>query len=220
MRTGMLMPLMMTLLIAVGCACAEVRRHVHALNAFEVADRAVDDETGAFRGLHDVVEQVVADDRPTLFLTEEIDHQHVTGLQHVDGRLIRHPAQSGRLRPRVDEGLEIGTERHELHREGAAYQPLSGMKNPEAVCVLVAESLPRQYGQHFLGRQTAGSFDEPIGYFRPAVGKALERILRRQLDHLLFVQGVQLRAQGDGGQQGRQANDHSESCWVGHLGHS
>ena len=214
------MPLMTTLLIARRVRVAEIRRHVHALNALEVADRAVDDETGAFRGLHDVVEQVVADDRAALFLTEEIDDQHVTRLQHVDGRLIRHPAQSGRLRPRVDEGLEIGTERHELHREGATDQPLSGMKNPEAICVLVSESLPRQNGQHFLGRQPAGSFDEAIRHLRPAVGEALERILRRQLDHLLFVQGVQLRAQGDGGQQGRQANDHRESCWVRHLGRS
>ena len=147
------MPLMMTLPIARGMCVAEIGRHVHSRNAFEVADRAVHDQPGALRGLHDVVEEVVANDRASFLLAEQIHHQHVARLEHVDRGLVVQPADSRRLRLRVDDGVEVGTEGHELHGERAAYELLAGVKNPEAVRVLVPEALAGQDRQHFLRRQ-------------------------------------------------------------------
>ena len=207
------MPLIVTLPMAVGCALPEVRRHVHALDAFEVPDRAVHHQATALRGLHDVVEQVVADDRAVLRLAEQIHHQHVAGLEHVDRRLVVQAGQPGRLRFRGGHAVEVGAQRHELHRERTADQSLPGMQHPEAVGVLVAKALPREDGEDLFGGQAARPLEERVRDLGPAVGEPLERILRGVLDQLLLRQGEQLGVGKDRRQHGRGQNADCQYSW-------
>ena len=202
--------------MALGCALPEVRRHVHARNAFEVPDRAVDHQAPALRGFHDVVEEVVADDRAAFLLAEQIHHQHVARLQHVDRHLVVQARQSGRFRFRGDHAVEIGAQRHELHGEGTADELLAGVQHPEAVGVLVAKTLSRQDREDFLGGQAARALDERVGDLGPAVGKPLERVLRGVFDQLLLRQGEQLGVRKHGRQHGRDENADGQDSWMLH----
>ena len=162
-------------------------------NPLQVANRAVHHEAAALGRLHDVVEEVVADDRAALSHAEQIDDQHVAGLQHVHRHLVVHPTESGRLRLGVDHAIQVRTHGHELHRERAPDQLLAGMQDLKAVFVLIAEALAGQHRQDFLGRHVARALDQAIRHLRPSVGKPLERVLRCPLDHLFFGQREQLR---------------------------
>ena len=62
------------------------------------------------------------------------------------------------------------------------------MEHPEVVGVLIAEPLPRQDREDLFGRQAARALDQRIRDLRPAVGKAVERILRRVFDQLILRQ--------------------------------
>ena len=131
---------------------AEVGRHGHVPDPFKVANRAVDDESRASGALHDVVEEVVANDGPVLVHAEEVDHQHIARLEHVDRDLVVHAADAKRLCVGIDHRVQVGTHGHELHREGAPDELLTWMQNLEAVGELVAVVLAGQHRQHFLGR--------------------------------------------------------------------
>src|SRR6478752_10856689 len=62
----------------------KVSGHVNFRNSVEVAHAAVHDQPAAVGGLHHIVEQIVSNDGSVDFLAEQIDHQHVSRLQHVD----------------------------------------------------------------------------------------------------------------------------------------
>ena len=155
---------------------------------------AVDHQAGALGRLHHVVEQVVADDGAALGLAEEIDHQNVARLQHVDRDLVVHAVEAGGLGLGVDHRVEVGAHRHELHGERPADQLLVRMEDLEAIFVLVPESLARQDREDLFGRQPAGALDQPVRHLRPAVGKPVERVVAGPRSHLLFREVEQLRA--------------------------
>ena len=65
-----------------------IARHIHVGDAVEIAEGAIHNETAALGGLHDVVEEIVADDGAAFFLPEQVHHQHIARLQHVEDILI------------------------------------------------------------------------------------------------------------------------------------
>ena len=180
----------------------EIRRHLHLGDAIEIPDRAVNHQAASLRRLHDVVEEIVADDRAALSLSEQIHDQHVARLQHVDRRLIVHALEAGGLRAGVDDAVEIRPQRHELHGERAADQPLVGMQNLKAVFVDTdCRKLlpPAGSADHTSSADMpARPLDQAVRDLRPAVGEPLERVLRRQLDHLLLGEREQLRVRERG----------------------
>src|SRR5262245_1468666 len=100
---------------------AEVGGHVDIGDAIEIADAAIDYQT-TFGGLVDVIEKIVADDRASDFLAEEIDDQHVARLEHVDRRLIVKTALTFGFELRLDCVFDVSARRHELYGESAAHQ--------------------------------------------------------------------------------------------------
>ena len=161
---------------------------------------AVHDQAAGLGGLHDVVEEVVAHDRPAVLLAEQVHHQHVPGLQHVDRGLVEHARLSGRLRAVVDHALEVRPQGHELHGERAPGQLQARMQDAEVARVLVAEAFLREDGEHLLRGKTAGALDQRVGNPGAAVGEALERVLGRELDHLVLRDREDLGL-GEGGRQ-------------------
>ena len=134
--------------MALGCDVPEVGRHVHFRDAFQVADRAVDHQAAALGRLHDVVEEVVADDRAALLLAEQVDHQHVARLQHVDRDLIVQPrpvpapALFAVITPSTSGRTGMNCT---VNARPTSFLP--GMQHLEAVFVLVAKTLARQHGR-------------------------------------------------------------------------
>jgi predicted component of type VI protein secretion system len=108
----------------------EVGGHRHSRDALQVPNGAVHDQPAALRRLHDVVEELVADDGAAFLLAEEIHDKHVPRLKHVDRPLVVHARKPRRLRPRVDGAVEIRPQRHELEREGAADQLRARVEDP------------------------------------------------------------------------------------------
>ena len=174
--------------MALGCACAEVGRHVHPRDAFQVADRAVHHQAAALRRLHDVVEQVVADDRAAFLLAEQIHHQHVARLQHVDRRpgcscaacpaafafALTTPSRSGRS------GMNCT-----VKARPTSFLPGCRTRKPSAYWL--RKPCPGQDREDLLRGQPARALDQRVGHLRPAVGEPLERVLRGVLDQLLLV---------------------------------
>ena len=96
MRTGMLIPASDDACRSRSGARPVVRRHIHLRDAFQIADSTVDHDSAALGGLHDVVEEIVAGHRAAFFLPEQVHHQHVAGLQHVNGVLVVERVDSSR----------------------------------------------------------------------------------------------------------------------------
>jgi hypothetical protein len=195
---------------------ADVRGHRHLRDAFQVADGPIHHQPPVLRGLHDVVEQVVPDDRPALFQAEQIHHEHVPRLQHVDGGLVDHAAEPRRLGMVLHHRVEVRTRRHELERERAAGQLQVRVEDSEVARPLIAEALLGQHGPDFLRGESAGPLDERVRDLGPAVGEPLERVLRRELDHLVPGQREELGLARQGRQRHPEARPHREDRWVLH----
>ncbi len=56
----------------------------------------------------------------------------------------------------------------------------------KSVGVLIIETLSLECGPHIFRGETAGSFDEFIWDFGPAIGEAIERILSGVIDEILL----------------------------------
>ena len=67
---------------------AEVSGHVDLGYAIQIADRSVHHQSASFRRFGQIVEEIVADDGAVIGLAEEVDHQHIARLNHVDRHLI------------------------------------------------------------------------------------------------------------------------------------
>src|ERR1017187_1409192 len=65
----------------------EVSGHVKLCDTLEIADAAIDDEA-VTRLRPDVEGQVVADDAAQVEITAGVDHDHIAGLQHIQGGLV------------------------------------------------------------------------------------------------------------------------------------
>ena len=133
----------------------EIGGHVDFGNAIEIANAAVDDQTAAFCCGHHIVKEIVADDRSTDFLAEDIDNQDIAGLKHVNGGLVGEVRQAVLLGFRVGDVFEVRPLRHELNRKGAADHGLIGMEDAEAVGVLIVETFFLQDRPDFLGGELA-----------------------------------------------------------------
>ena len=157
----------------------------------------------ALRGLHDVVEEVVADDRPAFLLAEQIHDQHVARLQHVDRHLVVQPRQPGALAFALITPSRSGRSGMNCTVKARPTSFLPGCRTWKPSGVLVAEVLARQDREDFLGRQAPRPLDQRVGNLGPAVGKPLERVLRRELDHLILGQREQLRVREGRRQHGR-----------------
>ena len=167
---------------------------------------SVHHEPAAVGRLHDVVEEVVADDRAALLLAEEIDDQHVARLQHVDDGWLESRSSPGGLWPSpASDSSTSGRIGMNCAVKARPDQLLAGMEDLEAVLVLVPEALPRQHRPDLLGRQTARALDQGVGHLRPAVREPLERILRAECDELVLRQPEHLRVG-----RGRQKKRHAE----------
>ena len=164
--------------------------------------------------LHDVVEEVVADDGPVLVHAEEVDNEHIAGLEHVDRDLVAHAADAKGLCVGVDHGVQVGTHGHELHRERATHELLVWMQNLEAVGELVAVALAGQHREHFFGGQASRPLDEPVRHLRPAIGEPLVRVLRRPPDHLVLAEGEELGLDAGGQTENRrrERDDHASGA--------
>ena len=92
------------------------------------------------------------------------------------------------------------------------------MQHPEAVGVLVAEALPRQDREDLFGRQAARALDQRVRDLGPAVGEALERVLRGVLNQLLLRQREQLGVGENRRQHGREAERWPQDSFVLHRG--
>src|SRR5260370_998238 len=66
----------------------EIRRHIDLGDAIQVANAAVHNQPTTVRGFHHVVEETHIHDGAVHFLSIQIHHEHIAGLEHVDGGLI------------------------------------------------------------------------------------------------------------------------------------
>ena len=171
----------------------------------EVAHRAVDDDPAAPGGLVDVVEQVVADDGALGALAEQVGDEDVARLQLIERVLMRVGRDARLGRVGGQRAHDVGARRHELGGEGAAGHLGAGVQHLEAVGPLVAVVLARQDRPHVLGRHPLGLLDERVRNLRPAVGEAIERVVRGDLDDLLARELEELRVDQRRRQQQRRA---------------
>src|SRR5579859_1550079 len=95
---------------------------------------------------------------------------------------------------------DVGPVRHELRRDGAAYEFLVGMQDLPVAFVLIGELFTRQYGPHFFGGEVFALFEQSVGDVGPAVFETIERVLLGVLDHLLARECKDL----GGGWQGKR----------------
>ena len=155
--------------------------------------------------LVDVVEQVVADDGALGALAEEVGDEDVARLQLVERVLMRVGLDACLGGVRGQRAHDVRARRHELGGEGAAGHLRAGMQHLEAVGPLVAVVLAGQDRPHVLGGHPLGLLDERVGDLRAAVGEAVERIVRGDLDDLLARELEQLRVGQRRRQQQRRA---------------
>jgi hypothetical protein len=150
-----------------------------------------------FRRRHHVVEKIVSDDGPAHFLPEQIHHQHIARLQHVDRRLIVKMRHAPRLGLGFCHFVHVGTKRHELQGKRAPDHGLVRMQDAEAVRILVLvaallEDRPDFFGGKFacLAEQIVRHFGSPIGQAVKGIGlRIINQLLLRELDQLRFAPG-------------------------------
>ena len=150
------------------------------------------------RGRIDIRRKIIARDGAFLDLAEQIHHQDIAVLQ-----LVQHALMRGAGTRALGFGLgfldieEVLAEGHELHGHRPSHQFLLRMQNPPVAFVLVRKPafLLAQHGPHLFGGKALALFQDGVGHLGPAVLKALERVLRRILEHLLFGKREDLRVE-------------------------
>ena len=140
MRTGILIPVSITLFSESGAGAAIVGRHAGRNQLAEPEHAAVHHHAGA-GGLPDVVGELVADERSAIRLAEQVDHNHIVRAEHVDHGLVAQPPDAALGRFVLHAFGDIGPQGHELHGEGASNQPLPGMQDLPVAGELVRKAL-------------------------------------------------------------------------------
>src|SRR5262249_2989194 len=103
----------------------EISGHIDFGNAIEITNAAIHHQAAAACGLVHIKEEIVSDNRAADLLPKEIDHQHVTGLQHVYRSLIEEALAERLLGLGLRDVIYVFTHRHELHGESAPDHGLS-----------------------------------------------------------------------------------------------
>src|SRR5262249_16056899 len=163
----------------------EIGRHVYFGNSVQVTNAAIHDQAASACGLIHIEEQIVTNDGTAPLFAEEIDYQHICGLQHVDCGLIEKALAQRLLSPGLRNIIHVFAQRHELDGECTAHHHLAWMQDLESIRVLIVESLRLQDRPHLFGRKFSGAFDQRIGNFGSAIGQAIEWILRGVVDQVL-----------------------------------
>jgi hypothetical protein len=121
-------------------------------------------------------------------LAEDIGHQHVAFLQHVDDALIAVVAQALRFASASLGPLISGRAGMNCTVTARPISFFSGCRILEVAFVLIAVAFARQNGPDFLGREPSIFCQELVVHFGAAVGKAVSLPLLGVLEHLLFAE--------------------------------
>ena len=124
--------------------------HLNGEDPFQITNSAIENKTG-FGGSVNGSRQIVADKRAVLDFTEQVDHDDVIGLQHVNHSLVGILAKSPGLGLGFTNLGYIGAVRHELRRHGAAHELASGVKQLPIAFVLIGELSTRHHCKDFFG---------------------------------------------------------------------
>ena len=142
---------------------------------------------------HHVVEEVVTHYGPVQFLAKQVHDQHIAWLEHVDGRLIGQRPDTVFFGFGRSNLMHIGALGHELNSECSSDHWCFRMQDLKSVGVLVVKPLLFKNSPDFLRGKLPRTFQQILGHFWPAVGKTVERALRRIVGELLLGECQQLR---------------------------
>ena len=162
------------------------------LNAGYVSHRAVHDQAVVALGV-DRGREIVADDCAVTDFSEEIDDQNVSGLQNVDDPGVFVAKAAFFFSVGANDGVDIGTLRHEDRRDHAANEPRSGVDHLPSAFELVAVAGVLQHVPSLVGSHVLEAGQNGIRDMGTSVGKAVAVPLRSEFDPLLFRKKAELR---------------------------
>src|SRR6267378_4988690 len=174
----------------------EICRHVDVGYAVQIADAAVHNQTATVGGFHCIVEEIVTHNGAIHLLSEQVDDEDISGLEHVNSSLIGEIVQAALLGFVLGNFVDVSPQGHELYGEGTADHGLSRMQNLKPIRILVLEALLVETGPDFFGRQIASPLDHGIGHLGASIGEPVEWGFGCVVDQFLLGERVQLRVGG------------------------